>query len=127
MEASRNNLEADRQFGQQNVESMIEARASKYAFSVALYLYLALFLFSGFWNKINQAMERDQLATADSRNDLANRFQRLRNMVRTAEARDESRRQHNMEAIHHMMSSMSSMSTHAFNPRTYVNFWRKYL
>ena len=45
MEASRNNLEADRQFGQQNVESMIEARASKYAFYVALYLYLALFIF----------------------------------------------------------------------------------
>ena len=124
MEASRNNLEADRQFGQQNVESMIEARASKYAFSDALYYSVS---FSGFWNKINQAMERDQLATADSRNDLSNRFQRLRNMVRTAEARDESRRQHNMEAIHHMMSSMSSMSTHAFNPRTYVNFWRKYL
>ena len=124
MEASRNNLEADRQFGQQNVESMIEARASKYAFYGALYYSVS---FSGFWNKINQAMERDQLVTADNRNDLANRFQRLRNMMRTAEARDESRRQHNMEAIHHMMSSMSSMSTHAFNPRTYVNFWRKYL
>ena len=126
MEASRNKLEADRQFGHQNVESMIEARASKCALFVALYCIIA-FLFSGFWNKINQAMERDQLTTADNRNDLANRFQRLRNMMGTAEARDESRRQQNMEAIHHMMSSMSSMSSHAFDPRTYVNFWRKYL
>merc|ERR1719468_192823 len=108
MEASRNNLENHRHFGKQNVESMIEAR-------------------SRFWNKITDAMERDQLNTADSRNDLANRFQRLRNMMRTAEQRDENRRQQNMEAIHHMMSSMGSMSTQAFNPRTYINFWRKHV
>ena len=125
MEASRNNLEDERHFGKQNVESMIEARSSKVYLPSLLHGFS--FLTLGFWNKINQAMERDQLNTADSRNDLANRFQRLRNMMRTAEQRDENRRQKNMEAIHHMMSSMSSMSSHALDPRTYVNFWRKYL
>ena len=117
-------MENERHFGKQNVESMIEARSSK---DLPSLLHGFSFLTLGFWNKINQAMERDQLNTADSRNDLANRFQRLRNMMRTAEQRDENRRQKNMEAIHHMMSSMSSMSSHAFDPRTYVNFWRKYL
>ena len=43
MEASRNKLEADRQFGEQNVESIIEARASKYAFSVALFYSTFIF------------------------------------------------------------------------------------
>ena len=125
MEASRNNLEDERHFGKQNVESMIEARSSKVIYLLSF--LVLVFLLLGFWNKINEAMERDQLNTADSRNDLANRFQRLRNMMRTAEQRDETRRQKNMAAIHHMMSSMSSMSSHAFDPRTYVNFWRKYL
>ena len=125
MEASRNNLEDERHFGKQNVESMIEARSSKVIYLI--FFLVLVFLLLGFWNKINEAMERDQLNTADSRNDLANRFQRLRNMMRTAEQRDETRRQKNMAAIHHMMSSMSSMSSHAFDPRTYVNFWRNYL
>ena len=118
-------MEDERHFGKQNVESMIEARSSKVIYLLSF--LVLVFLLLGFWNKINEAMERDQLNTADSRNDLANRFQRLRNMMRTAEQRDETRRQKNMAAIHHMMSSMSSMSSHAFDPRTYVNFWRKYL
>ena len=51
-------------------------------------------------------MERDQLVTADSRTALANRFQRVRNMMHAAQQRDEQRRQQSMAAIHHMMSSV---------------------
>merc|ERR1712079_302168 len=117
MEASRNNLENHREFGRQNVEAMIEAR-------------------SKFWNRINEAMERDQLVTADSRTALANRFQRVRNMMHVAQQRDEQRRQQSMAAIHHMMSSVGNRYrraqdtgtklSNAFNPLTYINYWMNY-
>merc|ERR1719245_698607 len=98
IQASRNAEERDKTLGQRNVEVIKKARRD-------------------FWDRINLAMEREELQQEDNRSSLATRFHGVRRALNTAMARDEGRRRENKEALHHMMETMLPTGR-------IIGFWR---
>merc|ERR1711953_50349 len=97
IEASREAEQRDKELGQRNMALIKTARRD-------------------FWARLGLAIEREELLHEDNRNNLANRFNGVREALNNAMARDERRRRENAAALHQMMEVL-------LPTRRVIGFW----